>query len=509
MEQYWDDFDLEEIHFRDKWQFELKSHYIPGGKLSRHVYTQELYLYIPSTLQVTPESYSKAQFYQDQTNLIRYKTPAFTFQQMIDPDQQKSPLYRIKKLLSSPNTAPNNGIIERELKLLGNLVRSTLREEVAYLNSTLRRLSFDEEILKFSQPATTLLIHLNIFLKEYNALKEPLQKREPDNLGTAHLYVADFISVCINYYLTALLDKIRKHPTHEFNEIDEKICVLLIDEKKWREQWLEEPLNLDSSVTANEKILYQIGLLNKYVVDALLLNISVDPIDQRYRNIIGSLAAALAMSIYILLFIWQGTHFVINSEPFILFTIFIYVLKDRIKDEIKAISFKQAFRWFSDYKTEIRSPDNKIVLGELRESFSFLNQDGVPDEICRIREVEQNKTLQSIRRTEQVIYYKKTVSLNNIGDTKQDRFSGLNVIFRQDIHRFLSKASDSIKPYVTLDSQTRELTHTLLPKVYHLNIVLKNSYVTADNTTKTELKKYRIIANKEGILRVENLSDSY
>jgi hypothetical protein len=498
MEQYWEDFDLEEIHFRDKWQFELKSHYLPSSKMFQHIYTQELYLYIPSPLQVNPETYSKEQFYQDKTNLIRYKTPEFTFQQLIDPTQTKSPLYRIKNGLAEP--------IERELKLLGNMVRSTLRTDVNALISALQHLGPEDEATHFIQPVTTLLIHFNILLTEYDALEIPLMEKGDEQLAQAYIYVADFISFSSNNYFTALLDNIRKQPREEFASIDKDICELLMKEKKWREKWLDEPEVLSETTTSNEKILYQIGLLNKYVVDALLLNISVDPIDQRFRNIIGSIAAALAMTIYILLFVWQGSVFIINSEPFILFTIFIYVLKDRVKDEIKNISMKQAFRWFSDYKTEIRTPDNKTVIGELRESFSYIDPDKVPEDIQKVRNIEQHKTLQAIRRVEQVMYYKKTVYLNNFLETKQDRFSGLNVIFRLDIHKFLNKASDSIQPYSTLDPNTLEVTHTMLPKVYHLNIVLKNSFLRPDGTTKTEYKKHRIIANKEGILRLENLS---
>ncbi len=508
MEQYWEDFDLEEIHFRDKWQFELKSHYLPSSKMFQHIYTQELYLYIPSPLQVTPETYSKEQFYQDKTNLIRYKTPEFTFQQLIDPTQTKSPLYRIKNALMETDGNESIAAIEKELKLLGNMVRSALRTDVNALVNTLQNLKPDDDPTSFIQPVTTLLIHFNILLKEYNALKTPLEIKGGEQLSQAYIYVADFISFSSNNYFTALLDSIRKHHREQFAEIDKDICSLLMEEKRWREKWLDEPEILSEKTADNETILYQMGLLNKYVVDALLLNISVDPIDQRFRNIIGSIAAALAMTIYILLFVWQGSVFIINSEPFILFTIFIYVLKDRVKDEIKNISMKQAFRWFSDYKTEIRTPDNKNVIGELRESFSYIDPDKVPEDIQKVRNIEQHKTLQAIRRVEQVMYYKKTVYLNNFLETKQDRLSGLNVIFRLDIHKFLNKASDSIQPYSTLDPNSLEVTHTMLPKVYHLNIVLKNSFMRPDGTTKIEYKKHRIIVNKEGILRLENLSEN-
>jgi hypothetical protein len=512
MEQYWDDFDLEEIHFRDKWQFEIKSHYMPSAKQSRHIYSQELYLFIPATLQVSPETYTKEQFYQDQTNLIRYKTPEFSLQEIINPEERKSPLNQIKRLLADPSIKGSDlngaeGRIEKELKLLGNMVRTTLRNEASSLLNILHKLRPDEDSTAFVQPVTTLLIHLDIFLKEYQNLQRLFREKGAQNLEKVHLYVADFISVYINNYLAPVLEAMRRNFPDQFPEIDEKLCKVLINEKAWREKWLEEPKNLDSSTSENETILYQIGLLNKYVIDALLLNVSVDPIDKRYRNIIGSLAAALAMSIYILLFVWQGSVFVINSSPFIIFTVFIYVLKDRLKDEIKNLSMKQAFRWFSDYKTEIRTPDNKTVIGELRESFSYLAPSTIPEDVIIERNIEQHKTLEAIRRNEQVMYYKKSVTLKNMSKANQDPFSGLNVIFRLDIHRFLNKASNSIQPYSTIDPETLKLTHTLLPKVYHLNIVLKNSYVRADNSIKMEIKKYRIIANKEGILRVENLSE--
>ncbi len=113
------------------------------------------------------------------------------------------------------------------------------------------------------------------------------------------------------------------------------------------------------------------------------------------------------------------------------------------------------------------------MIGELREYFSFLDPQEVPEAIQTIRNMETHRTLQAIQRKEQVIYYKKTVKLNNELEEKRDRFSGLNVFFRLDIHKFLNKASDSIQPFSYLNPESHELINTLLPKVYHLNIILK------------------------------------
>ncbi len=99
-------------------------------------------------LQINPDTYSKEQFYLDKTNLIRYKTPEFSFQQLIDPDQQKSPLYRIKATLKEarPFLKEDESLtIEKELKLLGNMVRSSLRTEVNTLIHILHSLDSQDD----------------------------------------------------------------------------------------------------------------------------------------------------------------------------------------------------------------------------------------------------------------------------------------------------------------------------------------------------------------------------
>jgi hypothetical protein len=227
-------------------------------------------------------------------------------------------------------------------------------------------------------------------------------------------------------------------------------------------------------------------------------------IDEKYRSLIGSFAAGMAMFLYLLLFIWQGAVFVINSLPFVLFTVLIYVVKDRIKEELKSLSYRHVFKWFPDYTTEIALPTNQEVVGLLHESFSFIGSNQVPMDISHLRNQEFHSYLEMIKRQEQVINYKRKVVTYKNFDAKTP-LKGLNIIFRYDISNFLAKASNPYEPYVTLDGETLDLTHTLLPKVYHINIVLKNTYLKPDLTEVIECKKFRIVADKEGIKRIESL----
>ena len=96
----------------------------------------------------------------------------------------------------------------------------------------------------------------------------------------------------------------------------------------------------------------------------------------------------MAMFLYLLLFISQGAIFVINSLPFVFFTVILYVVKDRIKEELKSLSYRHVFKLFPDYTTEVSLPNEKGVIGKVHESFSFIGESEVPMDISHLRNQE-------------------------------------------------------------------------------------------------------------------------
>lgn len=509
MDKFWEDFETGEIHVRDKWQFELKSEFTPIPTQTESKFTQEFYIFIPNSLQINDQTYPKARFYEDQTNLIRYKTPNFSFSQLNNLENLNSPLTRLRQHTKKDLDIGDKPSLERELKLFANIFRSSLRDEAHQIVEALK-VSNSSAITIIQNSIRELISQVQHTLEIYGQVKTRMLHIWTDPHAVKLFgYVRDYISIAINHSFSAVLESVRHLHDKAFQEIDETLCAILIEEKKYREQKHLEPLNLHSEASRNESILYQSGLLNKFFLDVLLLNTSRAAIDQKYRNLIGGIAAAVAMLVYILLFIWQGAVFVINSEPFILFTVIIYVLKDRLKDELKTLSFNQAFKWFSDYKTEIIAPSGRFVVGELKESFSFIDESNVPKAITEMRSREFHTYLETIKRPERVIYYKKGVAIfRSLSHKPLPRLHALNIIFRYDIHRFLAKASDPHEPHVSLDSETLELSHMELPKIYHINIILKNTLAHPSGDQRVELKKFRLVIDKDGIKRVENLASS-
>ena len=439
--------------------------------------------------------------------MIRLKTPTFTLKELIDPQNIESPLVVIKHSLANAKDKKDPNFlneIEEELKLLANIFHSSLRNAITDLIDEMHTGGHDEA--EFQQHVVKLCESVDQFRMRFVLTKEQLLAANlGENIRKVVEYIDEYISINISDFFTLFLNKLRHNEVPSQKGIDERICTILENEKIYRDEFFTGNNHLHSEGKHKEFYLYRKALLNKFVIDPLLLKVNRSSVVQRFKGIIGGIPAAIAMFIYMLLFLWQGNVFLMNSEPFILLTVVIYVLKDRLKEELRLLSHRQAAKWFADYATEIQSPYDNGVLGKVYESFFFVDESKIPKEIKEVRSREFHVVLEEFKRPEQVIYYKRTVNIKEKPGKLEKRFYGLSLIFRFDIHHFLSKAEDPIQDILEYDPPSGELLHLRLPRVYHLNIILRNSLYLPDGTLKVDLLKYRLIIDKKGIKRVEHL----
>lgn len=484
------------LHFRDQWQFELKSDIFPHTSLEEHIYKQEFYIFIPSALQVNRWTYTRENFYFDQTNFIRYKTPEMSVTELCDPLHSPSPLQRINVHLVENITEIDLKVIYDELKLMGNIIRSALRRDAANMIEAIEKGSE-----KFHTVWKGVASEYHLLRSALNILKKRVQDIE--KIAQPLNYVDEYISNTYNYYLIGVLEFLRHHGTNSLLSIDQEIVNILNEEDSYRDANFEE---LKKENISTEYVIYRRGLLNKFLLDALILSVNRFSTEQKWGQVIAAFAAFLAMLIFLMFFVWQGSFIVANSVAFIFISSVLYILKDRMKEWVKNISFRQAFRWLSDYTTEIKSYNREHTIGKLKETFSFIEENVLPNEIVEMRNREFHEVLESFKRPESVIYYKKEAKIRQKPAWMHSRRYGLNVISRFNIQKFMSKASSPFVPFTYLEKGTNRLATKELPKVYHLNIIMKNSFIGEDLKPCIEYRKYRLVVNKNGILRVEHLS---
>jgi hypothetical protein len=504
MDEQLEEYESGQINFRDKWQFELKSNLYPFSD-QRNVITQEFYFFIPNSLQINEQTYPTAQFYQDQTNLIRFKTPEFTFTELMDSTSGESPLTRLNLLSQSAHTEKNLKAIQTESQLLGNIVHSALRDRMGNFLTDLDH--FDEPGIsgKFTDQFFIFCQEVELFRKAYLMIQGKIFSNWPGETLRRHLdYADEFLSNNIHDFFSGFLARLREKKLKDMSQIDHRICEIILNERNYREQKFGHNGSPRDNPRHDEYLLYRKGLLNKFIIDPLLLKTSRSSVDQRYRTIITGIPAAIAMLLYMILFVWQGSYFLFNTEPFILLSVVFYVLKDRLKEELRFISYRQATRWFSDYTTEILTPEDSVI-GMLKESFSYVDGETIPKEVNELRDRHFHSVLEDVKRPERVLYYKKIVDIYGKPKISESRFYGLNIIFRLDIHHFLNKAEDPYQNYLNLDPKTLKLERIQLPKVYHINIIVRTRTSSLPDQEKIEMKRYRLILDKVGIRRIEKV----
>jgi hypothetical protein len=492
------------IHLHDDLQFELKLEFKYNPNISKPIFTQEFYLFVPEPLLINSTTYLKSDFYLDQTNFIRYKTPDFTFEEILNPQFTRSPLNKLPLMRLDENNNEQLEKIINEIKLFGNIFRSTLRDNTLWLINKIEKIKSNEEIEIINDLITIFCENVNKTQTRFLNISDQLKTKYKNSLLNENIgFVDEFITNVIEYYLIGFLEELRAAEHLNLAPSDQHICDILISENKHRKEILPQTPHPNSQETY-EMIAYRQGLLQKFMIEALQLKSNRIAVSEQHGPLLGSIAAGIAMLIYMLLFLftWKSPTFVINSIPFVLSVVIFYILKDRIKEGVKSYYKQKAGNWFPDFKTKIYTLDD-FPIGELTENFSFIAKSQVPKDILKARNEGFHTHLENLHRHENIIYYKREVKLFNT-KKKLESLKELNMIFRYNIHRYLQKASDPIQYQTTLEEENYGLAIQKLPKVYHINIVMKESH-PINGSEESIIKKYRVILNKRGIRQVENL----
>lgn len=496
------------IQLRDKYQLELKEEYSPlfGGEES--TYTLEFYFYIPASLQINQDTYSKKQFYRDQTSLIRYKTPQLSLKDVIDLKNHNSPLHILHESMEK-NGSCTPKEIKDEFRLFANIVRSRIRDEVRGITHKLVAEDFLEKTEQINHKTEILCDHLRALRKAMGEFEKEFFKKR---LHKAHKiewdYIDEFISLSAEHYLTGLLEVIREKSSPQLDLSDQDVTATIIQETDYRKEKEFGTQFSQHDPKATSQALYRASLLNKYVSEVLFLMITRNEPSRKFQQLAATLAAALAMLVYMALFTWRGLNGVIDSTALIIFSVLLYVLKDRVKEGVKNYSARLASEWYPDYTTKIKTPDGAETIGELSEYFCFLENDEIPPEIneMRSREVHSDHgNLDKLKRIENMMYIKKEVKIDPSLAFSHKRMHKVNDIFRFSINHFLIKASDAREDYHYLDPITKQLDMVQCSKVYHINIILKKKFSTKQGKRRVEFDRFRIILDKEGIKRVEKV----
>jgi hypothetical protein len=430
-----------------------------------------------------------------------------TIQGLLDEQNKLSPIYvllkKLKEIEYGDKSLETKIRIEREIRLLACIVKVSLRDQFSYILTNYQKL----------ENQGNLAAIINNYLSDIERLESKMDflrdafsiSQIPYQLREALQFADEYISLQIKTWIARTINGLEKQID---TNIRNKMIKIMEREQNFRKS-INSRLVLKQS-SENEEFTYYESILKKYVQGILYLEKKKKDPKSRSLELLYSFAAGFAMFLSLFLTVLLLAAYDVNSIPFIILAIVIYIFKDRFKDIFRGYSKKAVGLVFPDQKVDIIDNFYQVIIGESREKVNFIEEDQVPNEILQVRSSSDKSPLEAEGKPEVVLYYIQKISLlNEKIDEIHTRKKDLSNIIRFNIQDFLKYADDPIQYDLFWNSETNKVEEISISKVYHLNIILKLSSYKGKKVKRLFFKKFRVILDQKGIKRIETPDISF
>jgi len=496
------------IRVHDKHRLEIKLDF-DLDDVEKTSYSVETYFFIPRSLNAGPHNYHKEQFYDSCQRYIRFSTPKISLSRMCDASLEYSPLTRIRKKMQEVQAGDNStDLIEKicyEIKLLGCVVRGELRDNVKQFIEDYS-LAGVTNILENSVKA--FLADFRNFLKEFDSLRTEMSVSiVPVKVKETFAFCDEYVSLSIEEHLGSLAYGIQQSPEFKTKDSVRSFHKLITDIMREEEEYRKErayPSVFDKKST-NELLIYRRGVLKKFVSSVLFIRAEFSEWEALTQIIFG-FAAGVAMLFATVISVYYQNRYTTTSVPFVTALVISYIFKDRIKDWIKFSFSKKLAHWISDRKIDVIDPDTFKSIGELKEGFTFIKHENLPPDVYRLRNADYLTSVDSEGRPERIFKYKKKINLKPRSIMRNHaRRKGINDIMRFNMARLIQQADDPVADYNYFDSSSGIMRQAECSRVYHINVIVRYTYVDREGEEQEYFERHRLVVNKNGILRKEEV----
>ncbi|HME52994.1 MAG TPA: hypothetical protein VKM55_12305 [Candidatus Lokiarchaeia archaeon] len=496
-----------ELEYKDKNNFEVSFDYILQKNVKINDYSITGYIFIPPELKLNADTYTRQQFFQDFQSSIRFQTPIFPLNSIINEDNNLSPINRVRKILDEIASGgfDDEEINQRliyELKMYAQIVRSNLKNQILFLVDMCPRDDSTDIVIETVQ---TLVDAVNKIQDKFHGFEpEFFSLHLPERTRATYFAADEYVSYYIEHYFTVFFDKINK--VEYYSSLVPLIQDVIIKRQERRKK-MNYSLVLDVSDTERiERFHYWKGVLKSYIKQVLVLQTKMSASRKTLRVIFGALGAFVAMGVYIFLTVGISTNLYLT--PWVIIVLAIYVLRENIKVIFSTGGERFLSKWIPDRKYDIYNIlGRKEKIGNIGESAKFIKFGDVPEEIIKIRNKDRASVLEREFEQEEVILYRKTIQIEADKITHiHERHKNISDVMKINIRNFLSNAWDPQESITYYNSAEQRIDEINVPISYHLNMVLRQDYKDVKGNERTKFKRIRVIFNKNGIQKIEEIS---
>lgn len=503
------------LDVHDRKQFELKLDYQPTGDDRTAQYLVEAWLFVPRSLNIDAETWSKDAFYADLHNYVRLKTPALSFDEI--RTGKTSPLAQIEERLQLGLNGTEAELVY-DAKMLACVLRGALRRLVRGVK---RRCSTMVLAKDDSEGKTLSLEKLEPLTKQgIEATRDILSRwrRAVVTLGeryhltpktrTSLKLVDEYLSLLVEQYLRRAVVEMHGVPHTPASDAIRKSLMnnVLADEHYRRENGLRSVI---APGTDNEEYTHRVGFLKKYCMNILFLAVQRSSPRRAWEEVLFAMAAGGSMAFALGVGFFAQTRYPQASFNFFIMAVIGYMLKDRVKEGLRRMLSRTAGRYLYERTTHLVDPHSRGDVGTCKERVDFGDSSLVPSSVQGLRAQDEVASVVQGELSETVIRYRKVIALDSrVFPRMHDGIvSGLTDIIRLNVDRLLHDMDDPEYAIDYVDLADYSIEEVRASKAYFVDIAFRFTVDDAEEKH-TELKLVRLVLDRNGIKRMVRLNQS-
>lgn len=497
------------LDIHDRKQFELKLEYQPSGEDPDSEYYLDAFIFVPSSLNISQDTWPRDDFYADLHNYVRLKTPTLSFEEVLK--SELSPLAQLEQRVALGLMGPESEVIY-DAKMLSCIFRGGLRRFNRGMHERCTSLAAgkeggisvpatEEELDKLAENSVRSVQEI---LKRYRAVVKALCDKYPldSRTRTSFRLVDEYMSLTVEQFFRKTVVQMDQMPrTGIYAELRKELMGQVIAEEDYRKE--NQLRSIISPTGDNEEYMHRMGLLKKFCMNILFLKVQRSAGRRNWEEVLFACAAGLAMAFATAVAFVAQTRIPQVSLNFAIILVVGYMFKDRIKEGARRILQLYMSRFLPDRTTRIVDPVTQEDVGVCKEKLDYGRAARVPEEITRLRKVDDFIAVASGESTETVIRYQKKIVLDSemlprLGD---GFVTGVTDIIRLNVDRMLRDMDDPESALEFVDLEDFTVGKVKAAKSYQVDLAFRFMVDDGDHKS-SKFQLVRLVLDRNGIKRM-------
>ncbi len=503
-----------DVSARDRRTLEVRQHFaLPHVNDAETSYETRLWLYFPRGFGISPQTFTAEAFYKDAHTYMRLHAPALRLKDFADLEHPANPAAILRRQLPNlvEDQAPTAAALDTLAKTLG-------AELVDAVTSTIRALIKRVEEVDVADDKGGLVRDVDgvcvDVLRALGAVRRVRAKARAyrtvaPGLLQALSFAEEYASAVVDERLAELARAIDGEAALRDGSgaaVKMRLSVARTADavhRRRREQGFPIP---SGSKTSPEYFTYRLGVLKKEMQRALYVDTRANRTDPFWRNSAAAIAAGLAATWALLAQVQLFSRGLSSSQSVLLFVaaVVAYMLKDRIKEWMRAVLTRQLLRWDHNERIvgdALHCAGLGKIGGRAAEIARWVKAEDVPKPVAALR--QSVRTVRGVTELEHIFMVHRQVVFAADDHPVPEGF-GVQELFRLSMDEILKRLDDPVDEVAFYDPVNGTFDKAEMPKVYHLNLIAQSTEMRSGEQVTS---RFRVVVNQQGVVHIDRVLD--